>query len=314
MSRPGPTPVPPRAWRPRWPAARGQPSPVPPSRGTGTTATPNPAATRPSTVGISVASNTMSGSTLSSASSWSVSCRSPACSPSATNGSPAAADSRTLARPASRCSERNGEAQLIDIEPAPDEAARLGARGGDREIGLTVEYPPRDLVRRALEQIETDPGRRLAKASQLLGHIPIRQGMEKREPDPAGVRIAKGGNAFGGGPHLGDAAPGVLQHDLAVCVQPEPAVDAVEQSRARLAFESRQCPRQRRLAHPQLSGGLGDVLGLGEHDEPLQFLEVHRSAAMCSAARWLNNRDAPIGLPPPGYVVPDTAAIVFPAA
>ena len=56
------------------------------------------------------------------------------------------------------------------------------------------------------------------------------------------------------------------------------------------------------------------MFGLGEYDEPAQFLEVHPSTAMCIAARWLNNNDAPIGLPPPGYVIPDTAAIVFPAA
>ena len=64
----------------------------------------------------------------------------------------------------------------------------------------------------------------------------------------------------------------------------------------------------------QFGGGFGDVFCLGEYDEPAQFLEVHPSTAMCIAARWLNNNDAPIGLPPPGYVVPDTAAIVFPAA
>ena len=54
--------------------------------------------------------------------------------------------------------ERNGEAQLIDIESAPDDAARLGTRGGDREVGLAVEHPPGDLVRWALVQIEADPG------------------------------------------------------------------------------------------------------------------------------------------------------------
>ena len=49
--------------------------------------------------------------------------------------------------------------------------------------------------------------------------------------------LAKGGNAFGGGAHLADAAPGVLQHDLAVCVQSEPAVNAIEQSRAKRDFQ-----------------------------------------------------------------------------
>src|SRR3954471_20372686 len=39
-----------------------------------------------------------------------------------------------------------------------------------------------------------------------------------------------------------------------------------------------------------------------------------RRCTMCLAARWLNSIDAPIGLPPPGYAVPLTAAIVLPAA
>ena len=80
------------------------------------------------------------------------------------------------------------------------------------------------------------------------------------------------------------------------------------------ALEAGQGTRQRRLADPQFGGGLGDMFGLGEHDEPVQFFEIHPSTAMCSAARWLNNNEAPIGFPPPGYVVPDTAAIVLPAA
>src|SRR5699024_6277371 len=37
-------------------------------------------------------------------------------------------------------------------------------------------------------------------------------------------------------------------------------------------------------------------------------------SAMSSPARWLKTMLAPIGLPPPGYVVPLTAAIELPAA
>jgi hypothetical protein len=40
----------------------------------------------------------------------------------------------------------------------------------------------------------------------------------------------------------------------------------------------------------------------------------YRWFTMSSAAIWLNNIEAPIGLPPPGYVAPLTAAMVFPAA
>ena len=59
--------------------------------------------------------------------------------------------------------------------------------------------------------------------------------------------------------------------------KPEPAIDPVEQRRARLALEAGQGTRQRRLADCQFCGGIGDVFGLGEHDEPAQFLEVHCS-------------------------------------
>ena len=109
--------------------------------------------------------------------------------------------------------------------------------------------------------------------------------MQESESNPSGVGVAQGGDAFGGRLHLGDAAPGVLEHDLPIGVQPEPPIDPVEQWCSGLAFESSQGARQRRLADPQLRSGLGDMFGLGEHDEPVQFLEVHRSTAMCSAAR-----------------------------
>jgi hypothetical protein len=74
----------------------------------------------------------------------------------------------------------------------------------------------RDLVRGPLDQIEIDRRSGFAEAPQLFGHIPTRQRVQKRQADPAGVGVPQRGDAFFRRPHLGDAAPGVVQHDLAV--------------------------------------------------------------------------------------------------
>src|SRR6185295_5484516 len=116
---------------------------------------------------------------------------------------------------------------------------------------------------------------RLAEPAKLFRHIPTRQRVQKCHSHPSGVGISQRVDPFDGGLHLGDAASGVLEHDAPVRVQAQPPVDAVEQRRAYLRFESPQGARQRRLADAQLRGGLGDVLDLSECDEPLQFLEVH---------------------------------------
>lgn len=166
---------------------------------------------------------------------------------------------------------------MFDIQAVPPEAGPVRTGRGDGDIGLAAPHPLRDFGRRSLEQIESDRGRRLSEAPELFGHIPIGQRMQESEPNPSRVGVAERGDALGGRLHLGDAARGVLQHDLAVSVQPEPPVDPIEQRCSGLAFESSKGSRQRRLADPQLSGGLGDVFCLGEHDEPLQFLEVHHS-------------------------------------
>lgn len=101
--------------------------------------------------------------------------------------------------------------------------------------------------------------------------------MQERQTNPARVGVAQRPDALRREVHLGDAAPRVLEHDPAVGVEPQPAVDAVEQFRACLVLEPGERPRQRRLTDAQHGSGIGDVLGLGEHDEPLQFLEVHGS-------------------------------------
>src|SRR5262249_10489311 len=90
-----------------------------------------------------------------------------------------------------------------------------------------------------------------------------------------------------GGVHSADVAGGTPWKERPVRVQAQPPIDAVEQRRADLRFESPQCARQRRLGDAQLRGGVGDVLDLRERDEPLQFLEVHpltitgNAAAIC---------------------------------
>ena len=89
----------------------------------GTTATPKPAATSPSIVGISVASNTMSGSMPASAHSSSVSCRSPYPGLERDERFPAAAASRIrVGRPDGGRGER------------PDRAVRRTARASRSRV------------------------------------------------------------------------------------------------------------------------------------------------------------------------------------
>ena len=145
---------------------------------------------------------------------------------------------------------RNGQTELFDIQPPPNKTTPLGTRRGDGDVGLAAPHPLRDLVRGPLEQVESDRGHRIPETSKLFGYIPIRQRMKKGQSYPAGIRIAQCGNAFGGGMHFGQAASCVLEHDLAVSVQSEPAIDPVEQWCTGLVFESRQCARQCRLADP----------------------------------------------------------------
>ena len=76
-------------------------------------------------------------------------------------------------------SVRDGKAQLIDIQPAPNETSRLRTRCGDGDIGLAVDYPQGDVVCGPLKEIEADCGSRLAKAPQLFGYVPIRRQCRK---------------------------------------------------------------------------------------------------------------------------------------
>jgi hypothetical protein len=108
--------------------------------------------------------------------------------------------------------------------------------------------------------------------------------MQKRQSHSSGVWISQGIDAVNGGLHLGDAAPGMLEHDLPVRVQAQPPIDPVEQRCAHVRFESTQGARQRWLADAQLRGCLGDVLDLGERDKPVQFLEMHQSTISGTAA------------------------------
>jgi MFS transporter, putative metabolite:H+ symporter len=99
--------------------------------------------------------------------------------------------------------------------------------------------------------------------------------MEECQPDASRVRIAKRGDALCCGLELCDAAPGMLQHDLPVRVQAQASIHPIEQLRPCLLFEPGQRARQRRLRDSEFGRCVGDVLGLGQHDEPLQFFEVH---------------------------------------
>ena len=100
----------------------------------------------------------------------------------------------------------------------------------------------------------------------------------------------------------------MLEHDLAVGVQLQSPIDPVEQLRAGLVLESGQGPRQRRLADREFVGRIGDMFGLGENDEPLEFLEVHCSTITkrhevggrhaddaSSARRWMLDFAASLG-------------------
>lgn len=172
---------------------------------------------------------------------------------------------------------RDSEAELIDIQSAPTKFGSLGSRRGYRDVDIAVQHAMRDLVGGTLLQLETDAWRRLAEAPQLLGDIPTRQGVQECQSDPPGVGIAQRGDAVSRRVHFGDASPRVFEHDLAVRVQPKSAVDTVEQRRTGLSLEPGEGSRQRRLAHHELRGGVGDMFRLREYHEPAQFGEVHLS-------------------------------------
>jgi putative MFS transporter len=99
--------------------------------------------------------------------------------------------------------------------------------------------------------------------------------MKEGQPNPPGVGISERGDALFCGLELGDAALRMLQHDLPVGIQSQTSIHPVEQLCPSLLLEPGQCARQGRLRDAEFGRCVGDMLGLGQHDEPLQFLEVH---------------------------------------
>ena len=111
--------------------------------------------------------------------------------------------------------------------------------------------------------------------TQQVRNKPAGHGLQERQPYGAAVRIAECGDSVTGRAYFRDTSPSMLEHDLAVGVQPQPPIDPIEQRRTHLAFHPRQSAGQCRLGEVELGGGVGDVLSLSEHDEPLQFVEIH---------------------------------------
>jgi hypothetical protein len=177
------------------------------------------------------------------------------------------------------------EAELLPVQGVPGEVLVGRAGCGQPEVHAACTHVLGDLVTGGLGELERHGGRRRAVAAQQVRGEPHGDRVQERQPHGAALRIAQRADPLLGGGQLGQAAPGVLQHDLAGRVEPQPPVDPVEQRRAHLPFQAPQRAGERGLGHGQPLGGLRHVLGLGERDEPLQLVHGGHAPIMLAARR-----------------------------
>jgi len=175
------------------------------------------------------------------------------------------------------------------VQFVPAEARVLRARGGDGQVDLAIGEELGDLVAGGLTKVELHLGCGGAERAQTVGNQPAGKRMQERQSHRSAVGIAQGGNAIRRGLDFADAAARMLEHDLSVGVQMQPAVDPIEQGRAGLSLEPSQRPRQRGLRDVEFGGRFGHVLGLGQHHEPTQLVHIHRQHDTSAALTWCSS-------------------------